>query len=722
MHSSYTRNGLGGLFLLAAMGASTGLGGCDDKKETPAARPAAASASAQPEAPPPPPADKIPDISVDNQGLYMGGERVVLSAPDGPRRLKETVGKYKLDGKSVVIVALRVARTPEVSAVVKALADAGVADLTLRTQDRAKHDTNLKILPEKKLGKLPECTVVTMMLKDRTTASWSIRGGTAIKYPKGMAGPDMSQTLEGVTKQVNACPSTTLLFAGDDTIEWGLTFDLATKVSMAEPPLKIVSYGLLTTAPVAGRPVKVTDPLQEKTTPGLDGWAWVAYSLPPAAPLLAQGSRKTEQDTGMAKKRAGGKKSKNSTPRRDSAPPSRQTVPPPSAQAAGDESDEQEPSPSSASPPSSEGPEPEAKASAQTAAPAASEAPKTASTPPEATDREATAAEREAAPPAPDSLAPTISPVEEPASPAPPAAASQEEPRAKSAQAHDQEPASRRSSGKMQAAVDDDEAHEDFFKGADAVVEKMKAEARKAAQAAEAIETPVVIRVTAEQLARRAQFRRVVMGVVALAGLLALGMLVQIATAPKQSALAMHQTPPMPKGPPIPTAVVTAEPPAKTGSGEAHEGEVADPSTDAAPATSGSAAPAASASAPAASASAEAAASAAPSAAASAAPAASAAAAASGAAEGAAAEGPKDPEQAKALTKSALAMLERGNNKGAIETAEASVAADPTDAAAYLYWGTALMEIGKQGEAKKVFARCVAEATRGPKNDCRQFR
>lgn len=259
MHLSYNRNGLGGLFLLAAVAASA-LGGCDDKKEKPAEKPAATTASALPEAPPSPPPDKIPDVSVDNQGLYMGGERVVLSAPDGPRRLKETVGKYKLDGKAVTIVALRVARTPEVAAVVKALSDVGVAEVTVRTQDRAKHDTNLKLVPEKKLGKLPECTVVTMMLKDRTTASWSIRGGTAIKYPKGMAGPDMSQTLEGITKQVNACTSTTLLFSGDEAIEWGLTFDLATKVSMAEPPLKIVSYGLLSAAPVAGRAVKVTEP------------------------------------------------------------------------------------------------------------------------------------------------------------------------------------------------------------------------------------------------------------------------------------------------------------------------------------------------------------------------------------------------------------------------------------------------------------------------------
>jgi hypothetical protein len=340
---------------------------------------------------------------------------------------------------------------------------------------------------------------------------------------------------------------------------------------------------------------------------------------------------------------------------------------------------------------------------------------------------------------APDSLAPTISPGEEAPSPAPPAAESEEpapsvrskaaskdespSTRAKAASISEDEPASKRPSSRHKTHHEDDETDKAFFAGADAVVEKMKAEARKAAHAAEAIEAPVVVVVTAQQLARRAQFRRVVMGVVALAGLLALGMIVQIATAPKQSALSMLETPPMPKGPPIPTAVVIAEAPPRAVAVEANSENSADPAASGAPDPAASGAPAS------ASASAAAAGSAAPSAsvaaAASAAPEASAAGAAGAAgAASAAPEGsaPRDPEQAKALTKSALAMLERGNNKGAIEKAEASVAADPTDAAAYLYWGTALMEIGKQGEAKKVFARCVAEATRGPKNDCRQFR
>lgn len=81
-----------------------------------------------------------------------------------------------------------------------------------------------------------------------------------------------------------------------------------------------------------------------------------------------------------------------------------------------------------------------------------------------------------------------------------------------------------------------------------------------------------------------------------------------------------------------------------------------------------------------------------------------------------------DPAAAKELTKKALVALERGKHADAIAHAKASVDADPTDANAYLYWGTALMESGKRAEAKAVFATCVDAATRGPKHECRAFR
>ena len=86
------------------------------------------------------------------------------------------------------------------------------------------------------------------------------------------------------------------------------------------------------------------------------------------------------------------------------------------------------------------------------------------------------------------------------------------------------------------------------------------------------------------------------------------------------------------------------------------------------------------------------------------------------------AEAQIDPAKAKQLARQALGQLEAGNFKGAIEKAELAIEADPTDANAYMYLGTALMEQGKRKESKEVFAKCAETATKGPKAECLRFR
>ncbi|RYE81933.1 MAG: hypothetical protein EOO75_21445 [Myxococcales bacterium] len=234
-------------------------GGCDKKREQLIEKVAGPSASAT--EPPPPPAprlDRVPDITVDSDGLYMGGERASLAQRDGAQKLEAIVARYQLTGKTVVVTALRNARTPHVAAVVTALTDHGAAEILVRTQDRDRKETTLKLTPDRKLGAVPPCSVVTLMLKERQTVSWPQRGGLATKYPRGMAGPDMSQTLDGITKQLKACPSAALLFSGDDSVEWGLTFDLAKLVATAQPPLTVDRYALLREVPTVGRPARLT--------------------------------------------------------------------------------------------------------------------------------------------------------------------------------------------------------------------------------------------------------------------------------------------------------------------------------------------------------------------------------------------------------------------------------------------------------------------------------
>lgn len=235
-----------------------------------------------------------------------------------------------------------------------------------------------------------------------------------------------------------------------------------------------------------------------------------------------------------------------------------------------------------------------------------------------------------------------------------------------------------------------EEGHDDFF---DAPDEKVRQKHYVAEHFED--EEPRFRPLTADDVVRRDKLRRIVTIVVGTAAAACLLAGVRLSMGTKHA-----DPPPLDKSqvviaaPPVPKPQIEVEEPKPT---PAPEGAAPAPSGSAAPTASGSAAPPASASA---------------------APAASASAAPATSAPG----GPVDPAEYKALAKNALKALDSGNNKVAVERSSAVVDADPSDATGYLYWGTALMNMGKLGDAKKVFQTCVEKATKGPKGDCKQFR
>ena len=228
--------------------------GCDEKKALVA--PAAPAASKAPEPAKPPPERPI-EVTVDAEGTLVGGERA--AGAEGARKMRELVARLDLKGKTPMVTALRGAKAGDVTALVAALAAGGASEVAIRTQDRSKRDTIRKMTPDTKAGKLAECTVAVTVQKDRTTASWPIRGGVATRYAKGMAGPDLSMTLEGVKKQVAACTSTAMVLSGDDGVDWGLVFDVSDRVLAEDPPLKITTWVLAREALVAGHAVPTGD-------------------------------------------------------------------------------------------------------------------------------------------------------------------------------------------------------------------------------------------------------------------------------------------------------------------------------------------------------------------------------------------------------------------------------------------------------------------------------
>lgn len=223
-------------------------------KEAKAPEPAAEE---QPKAPAEP---RMPILIVDAQGPMLGGERVDVSKLDWSEKIYAAVAKLPVNGKPVTVAADRQAKTQHVAALVGALGAAGAPEVTVKTQTRDGKEGELLLTPERLVKQTPDCAAVGMVRKDGSTAVWQLKGGTARKFSRGFAGPDLSMTFdEGLSKRIASCAATSWFFSAEDDVVWGLSFDLAEKVTKADPPTKVTTTVLLAEAPVAGRKVTLKE-------------------------------------------------------------------------------------------------------------------------------------------------------------------------------------------------------------------------------------------------------------------------------------------------------------------------------------------------------------------------------------------------------------------------------------------------------------------------------
>jgi biopolymer transport protein ExbD len=235
--------------------------GCDEPSKPGGAASATASAPAAP--PPtaaPEPASKpktMPELTVDEDGPYLGGRRVKLADPDGPAKLAKIVADLPIEGKPVVLLADKRAKVSQVAAVVAALGEAGAPKVTIKTEGRKDLPAQLDVTPESRVSSPPACSVVVTVLKDLSTAIWPVKGGRAKKQRKGLAGPDLSHTGEQLEKDLAGCESTMAFFSGDESLGWELAFNLAGTVLTSDKKKRVDTLVLLKEEPVAGREVSV---------------------------------------------------------------------------------------------------------------------------------------------------------------------------------------------------------------------------------------------------------------------------------------------------------------------------------------------------------------------------------------------------------------------------------------------------------------------------------
>lgn len=235
---------------------------CDDKPSGGGAGPAASerpTASARPAATPAPTsADVKPALSlvVDDKRFTINGDKVDFGGTDPKSQIASAIsGKAGIEGAVVEVVVMRDALTPKVGMVMAALRAAKARGATVKTTRR---DGNTESLALTWGTQRPECAAVGMIGKDGAITAWSVSGGTAARFARGFAGPDLTLGSAGVRKAIQGCDSTVYYLAAADNIVWGLLFDLALAVrggDEAGAPLRAASAVLLVDAPVPGRKV-----------------------------------------------------------------------------------------------------------------------------------------------------------------------------------------------------------------------------------------------------------------------------------------------------------------------------------------------------------------------------------------------------------------------------------------------------------------------------------
>jgi len=203
----------------------------------------------------------MPELTVDDDGPYLNGTRINLADPNanGPEKLTKVTKELPIEGNPVTLIVSKKAKVSYVAATVAALGEAGAPKVTIKTDGRDDLPKELTVVPEVKLGNVPPCSIATMILKDLSTAIWTVKGGaSAKKQRKGLAGPDLSHTGEQLTKDIAACESTMVFFSGEDAVPWESTFNLAGTVLKSDEKKKIDTLVLVKETPVAGRTVTLS--------------------------------------------------------------------------------------------------------------------------------------------------------------------------------------------------------------------------------------------------------------------------------------------------------------------------------------------------------------------------------------------------------------------------------------------------------------------------------
>ncbi len=217
---------------------------------------------------------EMPEITVDNLGVYIGGRRADPSDKKDKKskkldKLVDNLPINKDKPKPVTVLALKKAEIRDVAELIHQLGRVGFAEVIVKTSDARPElfktadgkdkPMQLSLIPEARLHEPRKCSVVAMTTKDGSTKVWSLKGGSALKHKPGFAGPDLTRTGDVIGKKIPICKSKTAFFSAEPEMDWIFAFNMGALIKHVDEKGVIDKLVLPADPIIAGQAVKLRE-------------------------------------------------------------------------------------------------------------------------------------------------------------------------------------------------------------------------------------------------------------------------------------------------------------------------------------------------------------------------------------------------------------------------------------------------------------------------------
>lgn len=234
------------------------LGSACDEKPAPAvvdAAPVTPATTAAPSAAPE--ATKPPVVTLDDTAFVVAGDRVEFPKTPGGDVEGRITGllatKPLVSGATLEVDALRDTTMAHFAIAIDALRKAKAKGATVKTATRDRAMGSLAVMLDH--APAPTCAAVGMIGKDNAIMVWPYGGAVAQRFTHGFAGPDITLGSAALAKLATSCTAPFDFVAGEESIKWGVVFDLAVATAQAAGA-RVTSSVVLTKSPVPGRRVE----------------------------------------------------------------------------------------------------------------------------------------------------------------------------------------------------------------------------------------------------------------------------------------------------------------------------------------------------------------------------------------------------------------------------------------------------------------------------------